>query len=321
MAQPRTLGFIGCGVVGSAAARLAVAAGLDVLLSNSRGPESLAGLVAELGPQARATVPAEAAGAADLVVVAIPLNAYDRLPAAELAGRTVIDLMNYQPERHGRIADLESGELTSSALVQRHLAASRVVKVFNDIDVCRLRDSFRLPGATDRITLLVAGDDEAAKAEVTLLLNTLGYDALDVGTLADSRVFTVLAEAVEQVRTALRAMAGQRGHAVTSAPGDGCGPVSEAAPRCAGLSLQEQRIMKLLASGRSVPEAAQEMCLSTRTVRNYLSRVYRKLGVRSQTQATLRWLGYVDASAPDAGSGTAPDAGSGAVPADPPALS
>jgi predicted dinucleotide-binding enzyme len=181
-----TLGLIGSGMIGSALARLAVAAGLDVVVSNSRGPDTLDALVAELGLQARAATPAEAAKAGDLVVATIPLNAYHRLSAAELAGKTVIDTTNYYPERDGHIAELDTGELTSTALVQRHLAESRVVKAFNNIDFRRLF-TLALPyGAPDRSALPIAGDDSAAKIEVAELLNDLGYDAADIGTLSDS---------------------------------------------------------------------------------------------------------------------------------------
>jgi predicted dinucleotide-binding enzyme len=181
-----TLGLIGSGMIGSALARLAVAAGLDVVVSNSRGPETLADLVAELGMQARAATPAEAAKAGDLVVATIPLNAYQCLSADELAGKIVIDTMNYYPQRDDRIAELDSGESTSSALVQRHLSRSRVVKAFNNIDFRRLF-TLALPwGVPDRSALPIAGDDAAAKIEVAQLLDILGYDAVDIGTLADS---------------------------------------------------------------------------------------------------------------------------------------
>ena len=180
----KTLGLIGSGNIGSALARLAVAAGLDVVLSNSRGPETLTDLVAELGEQARAATPAEAAQAGDIVVATVPLKAYDQLPAAALAGKTVIDTMNYYPERDGSIAGLDT--LTSSALVQRQLADSHVVKAFNNIDFRRLYTSARPAGAPDRSALPIAGDDDAAKAQVAQLLDTLGYDAVDIGALADS---------------------------------------------------------------------------------------------------------------------------------------
>ncbi|MEU3619425.1 NAD(P)-binding domain-containing protein [Streptomyces sp. NPDC006872] len=182
----KTLGLIGAGNIGSALARLAVAAGLNVVLSNSRGPESLADLVAALGPQARAATPAEAADAGELVVATIPLSAYGRLPSAALSGKTVIDTMNHLPEYFGPIAELAEGELTSSELVQRHLTGSRVVKAFNNVDSVRLSALARPAGAPDRSALPLAGDDIEAKAEASALLDVLGYDAVDIGALADS---------------------------------------------------------------------------------------------------------------------------------------
>jgi 8-hydroxy-5-deazaflavin:NADPH oxidoreductase len=182
----RTLGLIGSGMIGSALARLAVEAGLDVVLSNSRGPETLSELVAELGGQARAATPAEAAQAGDLVVATIPLSAYGLLPAAALAGKTVIDTMNYYPDRDGHIAELDAGTLTSATLVQQHLPGSRVVTAFNNIDFRRLFTLARPAGAADRSALPIAGDDAAAKMEAAWLLDALGYDAVDIGTLADS---------------------------------------------------------------------------------------------------------------------------------------
>ncbi|TFI21330.1 NAD(P)-binding domain-containing protein [Streptomyces sp. 4R-3d] len=182
----KTLGLIGAGNIGSALARLAVTAGLDVVLSNSRGPKTLADLLTELGPRARAATPAEAAELCDLVVATIPLGAYDQLPPAALAGKTVIDTMNYYPDRDGHIAELDEGGLTSSALVQRHLADSKVVKAFNNIDFVRLFTLARPAGAPDRSALPIAGDDAEAKAEATALLDVLGYDAVDIGTLAES---------------------------------------------------------------------------------------------------------------------------------------
>ncbi|XUL86019.1 NADPH-dependent F420 reductase [Streptomyces galilaeus] len=184
--MPEILGLIGSGNIGAAVARLAVAAGLDVVLSNSRGPGTLADLVAELGPRARAATPDEAARAGDLVVAAVPLRHYEQLPAQALAGRTVIDTTVYYPYRDGRMEELEEGKLTSSQLVQRHLAGSRVVKTFTNLDFRRLFTLARPAGAADRSALAVAGDDSEAKARVTGLLDAIGYDAVDLGNLADS---------------------------------------------------------------------------------------------------------------------------------------
>ncbi|MDX3078508.1 NADPH-dependent F420 reductase [Streptomyces sp. MI02-7b] len=181
-----TLGIIGSGNVGGTVARLAVAAGWNVVISNSRGPETLGEVVARLGKRARAATPAEAAQGSDLVVVTVPLLAYSRLPREALAGRTVIDTMNYYPERDGRIAQLDSREMTSSEFFQRHLPGARVVKAFNNIVCTQLGSLARPAGASDRSALPVSGDDNPAKAEVTNLLDALGYDATDIGTLAES---------------------------------------------------------------------------------------------------------------------------------------
>lgn len=180
-----TIGLIGSGNIGSTVARLAVDAGYDVVLSNSRGPETLQDLVRDLGPRARAATATEAAEAGDLVVVTVPLHAYREVPAAPLAGKTVIDTNNYYPERDGRIAALDDGSDTTSGLLQAHLPDAHVVKTFNNIFFVALAALAR-PQGEDRSTLSVFGDDDGAKAEVTAFLDAIGYDALDVGPLADS---------------------------------------------------------------------------------------------------------------------------------------
>jgi predicted dinucleotide-binding enzyme len=181
-----TVGFIGSGNIGAAVARLAVAAGHQVVLSNSRGPQTLAGLVADLGPLARAATPAEAAAAADIVVVSIPVKADGSVPAAPLAGKPVMDTGNYYPERDGHIPELDSGDLTSSGYLQRLLPGAHVVKCFNNIYSRHLENLPRPAGAADRSYLPIAGDSASAKAAVTEFLDSIGYGAIDVGQLADS---------------------------------------------------------------------------------------------------------------------------------------
>jgi predicted dinucleotide-binding enzyme len=181
-----TIGFIGSGMIGSTVARLSVAAGHQVALSNSRGPETLQDLVAELGPLATAATPAQAAEAGDLVVVSIPVKAISDVPAKPLAGKPVLDTGNYYPQRDGQIEVLDNGALTSSGLLQRYLPDAHVVKVFNNIYYKHLESLTRPSGAPDRTALPIAGDDAAAKAAVTAYLDSIGYDAVDGGTLADS---------------------------------------------------------------------------------------------------------------------------------------
>jgi 8-hydroxy-5-deazaflavin:NADPH oxidoreductase len=180
-----TVGFIGSGHIGGTVARLAVAAGHQVVLSNSRGPATLQELAGEIGPNARAATGTEAAAAGDIVVVAIPVKAVTAVPVEPLAGKTVIDTGNYYPQRDGNIAELDDGSLTSAELLQRHLPDAHVVKVFNNIFFKHLQALARPTGASDRTALPIAGDDAGAKAAVTEFLDSIGYDALDVGPLAE----------------------------------------------------------------------------------------------------------------------------------------
>lgn len=181
-----TVGFIGSGNIGSTVARLSVAAGHQVVLSNSRGPETLKDLTEELGPLARAGTAEDAAASGDIVVVAVPLKAYASVPAGSLAGKPVIDANNYYAARDGQIAELDSDSVTSSELLQRHLPAAHVVKAFNNIFFKHLRSLARPSGAADRSFLPVAGDDPEAKAAVTAFLDSIGYGAIDAGPLAES---------------------------------------------------------------------------------------------------------------------------------------
>ncbi len=180
-----TWGLIGSGNVGSTVARLVVAAGHDVVLSNSRGPDTLADLVAELGPRARAATTEEAAQAGDVVVVTIPLKAREQVPAAPLAGKVVLDTMNYYPERDGRVPELDEESTTTSELLQAHLPGSHVVKVFNNIYFEHLGALARPAGSPDRSALAIAGDGDTAKATVTALLDEIGYDTHDLGQLGE----------------------------------------------------------------------------------------------------------------------------------------
>jgi predicted dinucleotide-binding enzyme len=181
-----TVGLIGAGMIGGTVARLAVAAGYDVVLSNSRGPETLAELVEELGPNARAATPDAAAAAGDLAVVTIPLKAYRSVPVEPLGGKAVIDTLNYYPSRDGRLPELDDGSITSSQLLQRHLRGAHVVKCFNNIFFKHLRALARPAGSPERSALPIAGDDARAKETVTAFLDAIGYDAVDAGPLAES---------------------------------------------------------------------------------------------------------------------------------------
>ena len=145
-----TIGFIGSGNIGSTVARLAVAAGYEVVLSNSRGPETLAELVEHLGPQARAATAPKAAADGDIVVVTVPLRAYQEVPVDPLQGKVVVDTNNYYPDRDGHIAELDDESTTTSELLQQHLPQSKVVKAFNNIYVSHLATLARPAGDSER---------------------------------------------------------------------------------------------------------------------------------------------------------------------------
>ena len=181
----KTIGLIGAGHIGSQVARLAVANGYDVVISNSRGPETLAGLVAELGPRARAATPIEAATAGELVVVTIPLKNIATVPVQPLAGKIVIDTNNYYPQRDGNIPELDDESTTTSELLQAHLPQSKVVKAFNHIYAAQLTTDGKPSGTPGRRALVIAGDDTGAKASVTHLLDQFGFDTVDAGPLKE----------------------------------------------------------------------------------------------------------------------------------------
>jgi 8-hydroxy-5-deazaflavin:NADPH oxidoreductase len=182
----RTIGTIGAGHIGTAVARLAVGAGYDVVLSNSRGPETLADLVGELGPRATADTTLGSATRGDLVVVTIPLRAIEDVPVEPLAGKVVVDTNNYYPARDGRIAELDDHTATSSQLLQRRLPDSHVVKAFNHIQAAQLESEGTPPGTPGRRALSVFGDDEGAVATVSRWLDELGYDVVNGGGLSES---------------------------------------------------------------------------------------------------------------------------------------
>ena len=208
------IGIIGAGNIGATSARLLAAAGHRVALANSRGPDSLAGTVAAMEGDVRAATVPEAAEFGEVVIVAIPFGRYEDLPAGPLAGRIVIDANNYYPGRDGAFAEIDARGATSSGLLQAHLARSVVVKALNTMEASRLGGDGRPAGDPDRLALPVAGGDEEAKRIVIALLDQMGFDGVDAGTLEDGRrqepgspVYGALLHA-EGVREALAAAGG-----------------------------------------------------------------------------------------------------------------
>ncbi len=181
-----TYGIIGAGNIGSQVARAVIAHGHDVVISNSRGPETLADLVADLGPKARAATAAEAGEAGDVVVVTVPLKNLDQVPVEPLAGKTVIDTNNYYFERDGHIPALDEGTDTTAEMLQRHLPTSRVVKGFNHIEAKDITTDVAPAGTPDRRALATSSDSPEAVALVTDLYDELGFDTVDVSPLSES---------------------------------------------------------------------------------------------------------------------------------------
>ncbi len=181
-----TIGIIGAGHIGSALAQAFSGLGYDVVISNSRGPETLAGLVAQLGPNVTAATAAEAAAAADIAVVTVPLKALWSVPVAPLAGKVVLDTNNYYFERDGHIEALDRGETTTSQLVQDHLPTSKVVKAFNQILASDINTTGLPAGTADRRALGTASDHDDAVEVVTGIYDALGYDTVSAGPLSES---------------------------------------------------------------------------------------------------------------------------------------
>jgi 8-hydroxy-5-deazaflavin:NADPH oxidoreductase len=181
------IGIIGAGQIGSALTRRLTALGHDVSVANSRGPETLADLAAETG--ATAVTPAKAVKGAELVVVTIPQKNIASLPADLFEGvpddTVVVDTGNYYPRhRDGRIDGIEEG-MTESRWVSERLGRP-VVKAFNNIYAQHLQERGKPAGSSGRIALPVAGDDPAAKGVVIRLLDELGFDGVDAGTIDES---------------------------------------------------------------------------------------------------------------------------------------
>jgi predicted dinucleotide-binding enzyme len=179
------IGVVGAGHIGGTLAALFVRAGHEVAVANSRGPETLAELVASIGPGADAHTAADAMRFGEAVVVSIPLFRYPELPADGVAGKVVMDTNNYYPSRDGHIAALDDDVTTSSELLAAHLRGARVVKAFNAIYWQRLRDEGRPAGDPQRLGIPISGDDPQAKALVARLIDEIGFDAVDAGTLAE----------------------------------------------------------------------------------------------------------------------------------------
>ena len=181
-----TIGIIGAGHIGSTLAQGLIGLGHDVVISNSRGPESLAELIAELGPKAQAATPEEAAAAGEWAIVTVPMKSLDAVPVEQLEGKIVLDTCNYYWERDGRISVLDENETTTSEMVQAHLPSSRIVKAFNHIRAAEILTDGTPAGTENRRALATASEFPDAIALVTEIYDDFGLDTVNVGPLSES---------------------------------------------------------------------------------------------------------------------------------------
>ncbi|MER6617632.1 NADPH-dependent F420 reductase [Streptomyces xantholiticus] len=176
------IGIIGAGHIGSTLARHFVRIGHDVVISNSRGPDTLAGLVEEIGGGLRPVTAREAAEYGQVVVVAIPYGRHKELPTDALKDKLVIDTCNYYAERDGHDPELDDDSTTSSEKIRAHTDAN-LVKAFNAIHWRNLRDRGRNKGEAGRLAIPVSGTDTEAKAVVAGLIRDIGFDPVDAGDI------------------------------------------------------------------------------------------------------------------------------------------
>ncbi|MFI6122324.1 NADPH-dependent F420 reductase [Streptomyces sp. NPDC051064] len=180
------IGIIGAGEVGSQVARAAIVNGYDVVIANSRGPETLNDLIDELGPSAHAATAAGAATAGEFVVVAVPLKVINDMPVQQLAGKIVLDTNNYMIWRDGHIPAIDSGEKTVHELRQEHLPQSKVVKAFTHIQAPRITTAGRVAGTPGRLALSASSNFPDAVELATRLYDQFGFDTVDNSPLSDS---------------------------------------------------------------------------------------------------------------------------------------
>jgi predicted dinucleotide-binding enzyme len=179
----RRLGIVGAGKVGTTIARAAMAVGYDVAISGSGSAERIALIVDVLAPGARAVTTDEVVGFADLLVLAVPMHRFRELPRDLFDGKILVDAMNYWEDIDGVDQELATAPAGTSVVVQRRFASARVVKSLNHLGYYEFWEGRRSRGAPSRIAIAAAGDDRAAVAAVMLLVDRLGFDAVDAGPL------------------------------------------------------------------------------------------------------------------------------------------
>lgn len=183
----KTIGILGAGKLGVVLAQLARKAGYHVLVAGSGNASKIKLTIEVLAPGAVALSASEVAVRSDVVILALPLSKFRSLPKHELAGKLVIDAMNYWWEVDGSRDDFISPEQSSSEAVQEFLAGSRVIKAFNHMGYHDLHDQAQPAGQPDRRAIAVAGDSNKDSRIVASIIDDLGFDSLYIGALAAGR--------------------------------------------------------------------------------------------------------------------------------------
>jgi 8-hydroxy-5-deazaflavin:NADPH oxidoreductase len=178
------LGIVGAGKIGTAIARAAVAGGYDVAISGSGAVERIELIVEVLAPGAHAVTTDEVARHADLIVLAVPMHRFRELPPELFAGKILVDAMNYWEQTDGLDQELATAQMGTSAVVQQRFPSARVVKSLNHLGYFKFEQGRRLRGAPDRLAMGAAGNDPEAVAAVMQLIDRLGFDAVDIGSLS-----------------------------------------------------------------------------------------------------------------------------------------
>ncbi|MDC9820426.1 NAD(P)-binding domain-containing protein [Pectobacterium polonicum] len=177
------IGIIGAGFVGRAIAKLALQNGHQVMLSNSRDPQSLFSLRPMIGCDIGTAT--QAARFGDIIVIAVPFTAIDKLPVQALQEKSVIDAVNYYTERDGKVATLDTRTTTTSELLARYVPGAKITKAFNAIPMTQLESDGLPAGSVNRRALPLAGDNEQEKAIVAELYDAFGFDVVDAGKLSE----------------------------------------------------------------------------------------------------------------------------------------
>lgn len=187
--MPKTIGILGAGKLGLALANLGAQAGYRVLIASTKPAEKNALSVSVLAPGAIAKNAAEVMAEAQTIILAIPLSKYQQLPAEALAGKLVIDAMNYWWEVDGKETEYSSIEQTSSERVQRYFSQSKVVKGFNHMGYHDIQEESLLTRTaaqgTAKKAIAIAGDDQTALDQTDEIVDAFGFDPFPIGALAN----------------------------------------------------------------------------------------------------------------------------------------